>query len=92
MTEGAVSGTKALRDTIVAHMHAVAEGFGAQLVADLDDETPLLESGLDSLGFAILVARLEEALDYDPFVRMEEPYYPRTLGEFVAIYARYAPA
>jgi hypothetical protein len=22
---------------------------------------------------------------------MEEPYYPRTLGEFVAIYARYAP-
>ena len=51
----------------------------------------LLESGLDSLGFAILVARLEEELGYDPFVMMDVPVYPRTLSEFVEIYQRFAP-
>lgn len=46
----------------------------------------LLESGLDSLGFAILVVRLEEELGYDPFVLAKTPYYPRTFGDFVAFY------
>jgi acyl carrier protein len=46
----------------------------------------LLDSGLDSLGFAILVARLEEELGFDPFVEMEEAIYPTTFAEFVKIY------
>lgn len=54
-----------------------------------DDTTVLLESGLDSLGFAVLVTRLELALGYDPFSLMTEPVYPRTFGEFVAIYERF---
>jgi len=49
----------------------------------------LLESGLDSLGFAILVAQLESDLGYDPFTLMDEPIYPRTFGEFIAIYEKY---
>ena len=52
----------------------------------LTDDTVLLNSGLDSLGFAILVARLEEEIGFDPFVEMEEAVYPTTYGEFVAIY------
>ena len=60
-------------------------------ICELTDATVLLESGLDSLGFAILVARLEEELGYDPFVLMDVPVYPRTLGEFIAFYQRYAP-
>ena len=52
----------------------------------LTDDTVLLNSGLDSLGFAILVARLEEELEFDPFVEMQEVIYPSTFGEFVAIY------
>jgi acyl carrier protein len=48
----------------------------------------LLESGLDSLGFAILVALLEEELDFDPFQEMEDAVYPTTFGEFVAIYEK----
>jgi hypothetical protein len=59
---------------------------GQTLVADLSDDLVLLESGLDSLGFATLVVRLEEELGYDPFTMREEVVYPRTLGEFVAIY------
>ncbi|MGM9479958.1 acyl carrier protein [Roseateles sp. NT4] len=80
-----------LRSEILAALAESADSRGAQVVATMTDDTLLLESGLDSLGFAILVARLEETLGYDPFVRMTEPVYPRTLGEFVDIYERYAP-
>jgi len=79
-----------MKDKIIAIIQELATESGWKIVSDLNDETVLLESGLDSLGFAILVARLEEELRYDPFTMMDEPSYPRTLGEFVAIYERYA--
>ena len=56
----------------------------------IEDSAILLETGLDSLGFAILVALLEEELDLDPFQLMDEPVYPNTFGEFVAIYEKYS--
>jgi hypothetical protein len=62
---------------------------GVELKAPLHGDTPLLKTGLDSLGFAILVVRLEEKLGYDPFVLLAEAVYPRTLDEFVAIYEAY---
>lgn len=65
--------------------------MGGSIINIIDNDTVLLESGLDSLGFAILVARLEEELGYDPFTMMNEPSYPHTFGEFVDIYERYAP-
>lgn len=61
-------------------------------VPDLQDGDVLLESGLDSLGFAVLVTRLEESLGYDPFTEMDEPVYPQTLGDFVDVYAGHATA
>lgn len=57
-----------------------------KVYTDINDEQVLLETELDSLGFAILVALLEEELDIDPFQMMDEPVYPTTFGEFVAIY------
>lgn len=62
---------------------------GVEVPESLDDELVLLDSGVDSLGFAILVARLEDELGYDPFSLMESPVYPRTLGEFVGIYVKF---
>jgi aryl carrier-like protein len=56
------------------------------------DDLVLLNSGLDSLGFAVLVTRLEDSLGYDPFTDMPHPVYPRTLGEFVAVYTAHVPA
>lgn len=56
----------------------------------LGEDTVLLESGLDSLGLAILVARLDEALGIDPFTAAAEAFYPRTFGEFAAFYERHA--
>lgn len=70
----------------------VLEQTGSELlVPELKDDVVLLESGLDSLGFAILVATLEEELEYDPFTMMDEPLYPSTFGEFVAIYEKMNP-
>ncbi len=77
-----------MRALILQLMAEVAETADCTLADDIDDSTVLLESGLDSLGFAILVARLEEELGRDPFTEMDEVIYPRTLGEFIAIYER----
>ena len=67
----------------------ILEQTGSQLlVVELTNDVVLLESGLDSLGFAILVATLEEKLEFDPFTMMDEPLYPSTFGEFVSIYEK----
>lgn len=58
----------------------------------LEDDTVLLDTGLDSLGFAIFVSQLEEELGYDPFTLSDEAYYPQTYAEFVAFYAKHRPA
>ena len=58
----------------------------------LAPETVLLDSGLDSLCFAIIVARLEDQLGVDPFTQSEDVYFPVTLGEFVKFYEDAAAA
>lgn len=80
-----------LRAIIVKLFDEALSVTGSKLEEPLSDDTVLLKSGLDSLGFAILVARLEEDLGYDPFTRMEEPIYPRTFKDFVDIYEQYKP-
>jgi hypothetical protein len=69
---------------------AALEQCDAAVPESLDSEMILLGSGLDSLGFAILVTTLEDELGYDPFTLMEDAFYPRTYGEFVGIYEKYA--
>jgi acyl carrier protein len=71
--------------TIMSQMQQVAEEQGKKL-APLSDEMVLLDSGLDSLGFAVLVARLEDSLGLDPFTASEDVYFPVTLGDFVKAY------
>ncbi len=59
---------------------------------DLKGDTVLLETGMDSLGFAILVTRLEEELGFDPFSLSTEAYYPSTYDEFLAFYMANQPS
>lgn len=81
-----------IKETIKEKYLEVLEQTGTELlVAELTNDVVLLESGLDSLGFAILVATLDEALEFDPFTMMEEPLYPTTFGEFVEIYEKMNP-
>lgn len=56
---------------------------------ELKEDTVLLDTGMDSLGFAILVTMLEEELDCDPFSKSDEAYYPQTFGDFVNFYAKH---
>ncbi|HEY3812829.1 MAG TPA: acyl carrier protein [Caulobacteraceae bacterium] len=73
------------RDKIFTVIQEVAEQQERPIVA-LNDNLVLLESGLDSLCFAIIVARLEDELGYDPFTASEDVYFPVTLGDFVEFY------
>ena len=74
-----------IRLTIIEQMRQIAAEQEKQLAA-LTDDLVLLESGLDSLGFAVLVARLEDLLGLDPFTSSDDVYYPATLGEFIRFY------
>ena len=74
-----------VKQTIFSQMRQVADEQKKRL-SPLTDELVLLDSGLDSLGFAILVARLEDALGVDPFTASDDVYFPVTLGDFVRVY------
>jgi hypothetical protein len=78
-----------IRNLILEQFTQVADDQGKQLPV-LSDELILLDSQLDSLCFAIIVARLEDALGVDPFSSAEELMFPVTLGEFVALYEQAA--
>ena len=71
-------------------MQQVAELSDCQLVDPIDADTLLLECGLDSLGYAMLVAQLEEDLGYDPFTELALDTYPSTFAEFLAMYQQCA--
>jgi acyl carrier protein len=74
-----------VRSEIVTQFKQVAIEQGRQL-APLSDELGLLDSGLDSLCFAIIVAQLERQLGVDPFDASEDAVFPVTFGEFVHFY------
>ncbi len=71
--------------TIMGQMEEIAREHG-KILAPLRDELVLLDSGLDSLGFAVLVARLEDKLGIDPFTASEDALFPVTFGDFVKVY------
>jgi acyl carrier protein len=52
----------------------------------LEDDLTLRETGFDSLGFAILVARLEDDLGIDPFTISNDASFPLTIGDFIEAY------
>ena len=55
-------------------------------MAPLTDGLVLLDSGLDSLCFAIITARLESKLGVDPFAVDTGGEFPVTFGAFVKFY------
>jgi acyl carrier protein len=77
------------RLTIMSEMQRVADEQAKRL-APLSDDLVLLDSGLDSLCFAVLVARLEDKLGLDPFTVADDVAFPVTLGDFVKVYERAA--
>ncbi len=74
-----------IRAAIISEFEKIVKEQNKESVP-LSDDLVLLESGLDSLCFAIIVARLEDALGFDPFSTAEEVYFPVTLGDFIKFY------
>jgi len=74
-----------VRSEIVAQFTEVALEHDKRL-SPLTDDMELLDSGLDSLCFAVVVARLEGSLGVDPFSAAEDTRFPVTFGEFVTLY------
>ena len=74
-----------VRSTVTSQFEQVALEQKRKL-ARLSDDLRLLESGLDSLSFALIVMRLEEALGFDPFDVADEIKFPVTFGDFVRLY------
>ena len=73
-----------VRSTITSQFQLVAREHGRTL-APLTDELKLLDSGLDSLGLATIVARLADLLNSDPF-NSGLDVSPVTFGDFVRMY------
>jgi len=74
-----------VRSTIQSQFEHVAVEQERKL-ATLTDDLKLIDCGLDSLSFAIVVARLEDSLGVDPFSSDQAVDFPVTFGDFVRLY------
>ena len=73
-----------VRSVIMEQIIQVAEQQGRRL-APLCDDLRLLDSGLDSLCIAVIVAKLDDALGLDPFSGEEDYPFPVTIGDFIRL-------
>jgi hypothetical protein len=74
-----------IRVAITTTFATVAEEQGKTL-EPLTDDLALMDSGLDSLCIAIIVARLDDDLNLDPFTGGDDMMLPVTVGDFIKIY------
>jgi acyl carrier protein len=82
---GMIVKTVSTQSVIISQFEQVAKEQKRQL-APLSADLVLLDSGLDSLCFAIVVARLEDELGFDPFSSAEDVDFPITLSDFIKFY------
>ncbi len=78
-----------IRSTVISEIQEIARANGIDPPA-LTDDLPLMDSGLDSLALAVLVARLEDTLGLDPFTGSGDFPQIVTLGDFVTFYEQSA--
>ncbi|MFT6898243.1 MAG: acyl carrier protein [Paraglaciecola sp.] len=75
-----------IEQAVRSAMVEVAQISDCHLIEPIVADTLLLQCGLDSLGYAMLVGQLEEDLGFDPFTELAIQIYPSTFAEFVAVY------
>jgi len=76
--------TVSIREVITTTFANVAAEQGKTL-EPLTDDLALMDSGLDSLCIAIIVAQLDDELNLDPFSG-DDMVLPVTVGDFIRIY------
>ena len=75
-----------IRTAILSHLQQIVSVSNRPSPQNLNDDLVLVESGLDSLGMAVLVTRLEDSLGIDPFTDHQMKSPPVTLGDFIKLY------
>ena len=74
-----------IRSNVLNELTTIAGQQGKKL-RPLTDDLPIMDSGVDSLCLAILVATLEEKLGLDPFDGDGPAEFPVTIGQLVELY------
>lgn len=74
-----------VRSEVITQIKQVAKEQNRALAA-LNDDLPLLDSGLDSLSLAVIIARLEDLLGVDPFSSSADTPFPVTVGDLINSY------
>ena len=74
-----------VRLAIMEQMAQVAQEHG-KILAPLRDDLVLADSGLNSLSFAVLIARLEDTLSINLFTAAKVNFLPVTFGDFVKMF------
>lgn len=85
------AGRAQVRAVVVQTFNRVAEAQDRAL-QPLADDLPLIDSGLDSLCIAVIVAQLEHELGLDPFADLDDTLFPADFGAFVRLYEAAAAA
>jgi acyl carrier protein len=74
-----------IRSVVYEQVKSVAEQQN-KVLSRLDDDVGLMESGLDSLCVAILIANLDDQLNLDPFGSGDDLEIPVTIGDLIRVY------
>ena len=74
-----------IREIVTTELVRIGEQQGKSM-PPLSDTLPLLDSGLDSLCLAILVATLDDRLGLDPFDGDGPVNFPVTVGALIGAY------
>jgi len=74
-----------IRSIVTSNFEKTAAEQNVKL-APLTDDLKLLDTGLNSLSFAMIVVRMEESVGFDPFDEPEKIVVPVTFGDFVKLY------
>jgi acyl carrier protein len=74
-----------VRATVLKQIEIVAAQQHKTL-QPLSDDMHLIDSGLDSLCLAILVANLDDELSLDPFGTGDDVPIPVTVGDLITLY------
>lgn len=82
---------KDIKNLLLKKINESLADKGSNLLEEYPSKEVMLESDLDSMDIAVLIAELEDELGYDPFSSISEPIYPETFEEFLEIYVKYAP-
>lgn len=80
----AVGGESRIANVVASAFRQVAVQQRREL-QPLTEDLVLVDSGLDSLCFALIVAQLEEDLGLDPFSGLDDAFFPDSFGAFVQI-------